>query len=68
MGTKPLTNANKISVIDAYSMSLQGFFIKPNNMDKLETIKTIMEYWSRVLPPVNRIDKTHWHVISKHSY
>lgn len=46
------TNANKQSVIDAYSMSVQGFFVKPNNMDKLEnTIKTIMEYWKQCIAP-----------------
>lgn len=46
------TNANKKSVIDAYAMSVQGFFIKPSNMDKLEyTIKTIMEYWKQCIAP-----------------
>ncbi len=46
------TNANKQSVIDAYSMSVQGFFVKPNGMEELEhTIKTIMEYWKRCIAP-----------------
>lgn len=46
------TNANKKSVVDAYSMQVQGFFVKPNNMDKLEdTIKTIMEYWTQCIAP-----------------
>jgi len=46
------TNANKKSVIDAYAMSVQGFFVKPNNMDKLElTIKLIMEYWKLCIAP-----------------
>ncbi|MES2513224.1 MAG: response regulator [Bacteroidota bacterium] len=46
------TNANKKSVIDAYAMSVQGFFVKPNSMDKLEsTIKTIMEYWKQCIAP-----------------
>lgn len=46
------TNANKKSVIDAYSMQVQGFFVKPHNLDKLEnTIKTIMEYWTQCIAP-----------------
>jgi CheY-like chemotaxis protein len=46
------TNANKKSVIDAYAMSVQGFFIKPNTMTKLETtIKLIMEYWKECIAP-----------------
>lgn len=46
------TNANKKSVIDAYAMSVQGFFVKPNTMNKLETtIKLIMEYWKECIAP-----------------
>jgi CheY-like chemotaxis protein len=46
------TNADKKSVIDAYSMSVQGFFIKPSGYDKLEkTIKTITDYWSECIAP-----------------
>lgn len=46
------TNANKQSVIDAYAMSVQGFFIKPSNLAVLEsTIKTIMEYWKQCTAP-----------------
>lgn len=46
------TNANKKSVIDAYAMSVQGFFVKPNSMNKLEnTIKLIMEYWKECIAP-----------------
>jgi CheY-like chemotaxis protein len=30
------TSANKKSVIDAYTMSVQGFFVKPNSMQGLE--------------------------------
>ena len=42
------------SVIDAYSISVQGFFLKQNNSDELEkTIKTIMEYWKRCYSPNN---------------
>ncbi len=46
------TNANKQSVIDAYSMSVQGFFVKPNSMTDLEKmIKSIMEYWKHCIAP-----------------
>ena len=46
------THADKRSVIDAYSLSVQGFFVKPNGMEKLEhTIKTIMEYWKQCIAP-----------------
>ena len=40
------TAANQKAVIDAYSMSVQGFFIKPASINDLETtIAAIMEYW-----------------------
>ena len=40
------TAANRQDVIDAYSSSAQGFFIKPNTVNKLKTIlKKIIEYW-----------------------
>ncbi len=46
------TGANKKSVVDAYAMSVQGFFIKPNDMEELEkTIKTIVEYWQKCVAP-----------------
>jgi len=46
------TSANKKSVIDAYSMSVQGFFVKNNSFDKLEdTIRKIMEYWKECIAP-----------------
>lgn len=46
------TTGNKKAVIEAYSMSVQGFFIKPNNFEKLEnTIRTIMEYWKECIAP-----------------
>jgi DNA-binding NarL/FixJ family response regulator len=41
-------------VIDAYSISAQGFFIKQNSFAELEkTIKAIMEYWIRGAAPNN---------------
>ncbi|HEY0065887.1 MAG TPA: response regulator [Flavisolibacter sp.] len=46
------TGANKNSVIDAYSMSVQGFFVKPNSILKLEnTIRKIVEYWQECIAP-----------------
>jgi CheY-like chemotaxis protein len=39
------TAVNQKAVIDAYSQSVQGFFLKPNSMGELEkTISAIMEY------------------------
>jgi len=46
------TGANKKSVVDAYAMSVQGFFVKPNSMKQLEqTIKKIVEYWKECIAP-----------------
>ena len=46
------TALNQKSVIDAYSMSVQGFFVKQNSMSELEkTISVIMEYWKRCAAP-----------------
>ncbi|MCW3080541.1 response regulator [Segetibacter sp.] len=48
------TALNQKSVIDAYSASAQGFFVKGNSMAELEkTIKVIMEYWKRCASPNN---------------
>ncbi len=46
------TALNQKSVIDAYSMSVQGFFVKQHSMSELEkTISVIMEYWKRCAAP-----------------
>lgn len=48
------TASSQKAVIDAYSLSVQGFFIKQNTMDELEkTISVIMEYWKRCASPNN---------------
>ena len=48
------TAANQKSVIDAYSMSVQGFFVKQNKLAEMEkTITVIMEYWKRCVSPNN---------------
>ena len=46
------TTSNQKAVVDAYSQSVQGFFVKANNLEKLEhTIKTIIEYWRECEAP-----------------
>jgi CheY-like chemotaxis protein len=46
------TTADKRSVVDAYALSVQGFFIKPNSLEKLENvIRKIMEYWKECIAP-----------------
>ena len=48
------TALNQKTVIDAYSMSVQGFFVKQTSMSELEkTISVIMEYWIRCAAPNN---------------
>lgn len=46
------TALNQKSVIDAYSLSVQGFFVKKNSMPEIEkTVRVIMEYWKRCAAP-----------------
>jgi CheY-like chemotaxis protein len=46
------TTAEQQHVIDAYSRSIQGFFVKPNNYDKLKKIMVkIVEYWQECESP-----------------
>ena len=46
------TGANKKAVIDAYAMSVQGFFVKPSSMQGLEdTVRKIVEYWKECIAP-----------------
>jgi len=48
------TALNEQTVIDAYSASVQGFFVKQNSIEELEkTIRVIMEYWMRCVAPNN---------------
>lgn len=48
------TALNLDAVIDAYSMSVQGFFVKETSVTELEkTISVIMEYWKRCAAPNN---------------
>ena len=46
------TTSTQKAVIDAYSQSVQGFFVKANSVEKLErTIKRIIEYWEECEAP-----------------
>ena len=46
------TRAEQQHVIDAYSRSIQGFFIKPNSYDRLKEIMVkIVEYWKECESP-----------------
>ena len=46
------TSAEQKYVIDAYSKSVQGFFIKPTSSKKLEEmIRRIVEYWQDCVSP-----------------
>jgi DNA-binding NarL/FixJ family response regulator len=48
------TAVSQEAVIDAYSASVQGFFVKQNSVGELEkTITVIMEYWKRCSAPNN---------------
>ena len=46
------SGANRQAVYDAYAISAQGFFIKPNRMEDLKnTIRKIIEYWKECYAP-----------------
>lgn len=46
------TGANRKSVIAAYAMSVQGFFLKPLSEAALtNTIRKIVEYWQECIAP-----------------
>jgi CheY-like chemotaxis protein len=46
------TSAEQSYVVDAYSKSVQGFFVKPNSYDKLlRVIRIIVEYWQECESP-----------------
>jgi len=46
------TSAEQGHVIDAYSRSIQGFFVKPHSYDKLKKIMmVIVEYWQECESP-----------------
>jgi CheY-like chemotaxis protein len=46
------TQAEQRDVIDAYSKSIQGFFVKPSNFNDLkDTIHAIIYYWQICVSP-----------------
>lgn len=46
------TTSEQQFIIDAYSKSVQGFFVKPTNYTDLKfTLKTIIEYWRACVSP-----------------
>ena len=46
------TGVDKKSINDAYAMSVQGFFIKPDTMIEFKnTVKKIIEYWQECYAP-----------------
>ena len=46
------TSAEQAAVIDAYSKSIQGFFIKPSSFQGLKSLlKIIVEYWQNCESP-----------------
>ena len=46
------TSAEQKYVVEAYSKSIQGFFVKPLSFQELkDTIKCIVEYWQKCISP-----------------
>ena len=46
------TSTEQRHVIDAYSKSAQGFFIKPSSFEEIkDTLRTILEYWLKCVSP-----------------
>ena len=46
------TSAEQKHVVEAYSKSIQGFFVKPLSFQELkDTIKCIVEYWQKCVSP-----------------
>ncbi|SEK73503.1 CheY chemotaxis protein or a CheY-like REC (receiver) domain [Maribacter orientalis] len=46
------TSSEQQHVIDAYSKSIQGFFVKPNSYSDLKnTLKIIIDYWKECVSP-----------------
>ena len=46
------TSSEQKFVVDAYSKSVQGFFVKPSNYSEIKTtIKIIIDYWTKCVSP-----------------
>ena len=47
------TSAEQNHVVEAYSKSVQGFFVKPSEYNEIkETLRTIVEYWQKCVSPI----------------
>jgi CheY-like chemotaxis protein len=52
------TATNQKAVVDAYSLSVQGFFVKGNNFNELKnTVHAIMVYWQLCVAPNHFADE-----------
>ena len=48
------TSVDKKAVFDACTLSVQGFFLKPDKYEKLKhTINVIIQYWQECYSPNN---------------
>lgn len=46
------TSAEQSYIVDAYSKSIQGFFVKPSDYSEIkDTIHIIVEYWLKCVSP-----------------
>lgn len=46
------TSAEQDHVVEAYSKSVQGFFVKPASFEEIkDTIRTIVTYWQKCVSP-----------------
>ncbi len=46
------TSAEQKHVVDAYSKSIQGFFVKPSTFEELkEMVSSIVGYWTKCVSP-----------------
>jgi CheY-like chemotaxis protein len=46
------TSAEQQFVVDAYSKSVQGFFVKPSNFNEIKhTMEVIISYWTKCVSP-----------------
>lgn len=51
------TAVSQQAVVKAYSLSVQGFFVKQHDLAEIEkTISVIMEYWKRCVSPNNFLE------------
>lgn len=48
------THAEQDNIVEAYSKSVQGYFIKPKTRDEIyKTVKVIVDYWTKCVAPNN---------------